>query len=255
MPYSIQGALHFYYELHGEGPDVLLVHGGFSRGDVEWADLVPRLDGFRVIVPDLRGHGRSDNPAPTLDRRGAAHDLRRLLEELHIPNCSVVAFSMGCHLALSLTLERPDLVQRLVLLGPTKQLDETLVRRFRRADPDRSARAGEAWAVALRSLHPPERWRQLMTALGDGTVNHPDWSDEELARLDCPVLVISGDRDFYGASTRQSERLAAAIRGSRMVILPGPHALHRGDQGGQPDRVAEEIVAFLRPAPSSAAVR
>jgi pimeloyl-ACP methyl ester carboxylesterase len=246
VAFSLQGELRLYYELHGAGPDVLLVHGGFSRGDVEWAELLPRLTGFRAIVPDLRGHGRSDNPDRSLDRKGAGADLARLLDELEVRDCRVVAFSMGCHLALSLALLRPELVSRLVLIGPTKEMDETLVRRFRRAHPERSAEAGEAWALALRALHPPERWKRLMEALGDGTVNHPDWSDEELTRVRCPVLVVYGDRDYYGAATQQPQRLAAALPDSRLVVLPGPHGVHRADQGGHPDAVGEAITAFLK---------
>jgi pimeloyl-ACP methyl ester carboxylesterase len=141
---------------------------------------------------------------------------------------------------------RPELVSRLVLIGPTKEMDETLVRRFRRAHPERAAEAGEEWALALRSLHPPERWKLLMEALGDGTANHPDWSDEELALLRCPVLVIYGDRDYYGAATKQPQRLAAAITNSRVCVLEGPHAIHRSDQGGRPDAVGDAVTAFLR---------
>lgn len=106
-------------------------------------ELLPRLQGFRAIVPDLRGHGRSDNPYARFDRRGAGRDLTGLLDALGVRKCAV-AFSIGCHLALSLALLRPDLVRRLVLIGLTKEMDETLVRRFRRAHPDHSAEAGEA---------------------------------------------------------------------------------------------------------------
>ena len=250
MPYSVQGGLRLYYELHGSGSDVLLLHGGFSRGDVEWAELLPRLEGFRAIVPDLRGHGRSDNPDRGYDRKGGGADLAGLLDGLGVAATDVVAFSMGCHFALSLALLRPDLVRRLVLIGPTKEMDGRMHRQFVRAHPDRCADAGEPWAVALRSLHEPERWRRLMEALGDGTRNHPDWSDTELAAVRCPTLVIHGDRDYYGASTRQAARVAAGIAGSREVQLPGPHAVHRGDQGGHPDLVAREVIGFLRaPAP------
>lgn len=248
MPVSVQGPLNLYYELHGEGPDVMLLHGGFSRGDVEWRELLPHLAGFRAIVPDLRGHGRSDNPDAILDRKVAGRDIADLLDQLGSRQAAVVAFSMGCHLALSLTLMRPDLVDRLVLIGPTKKMEPGMRRRFERAHPDRCAEAGEAWAVALRSLHPPERWRALMAALGDGTARHPDWSDEELGRIRCPTLVIHGDRDFYGAPSRQAERVAAAIPHSRVLLLPGPHGVHRGDQGGDPDRVAGEVVGFLKAA-------
>jgi pimeloyl-ACP methyl ester carboxylesterase len=133
----------------------------------------------------------------------------------------------------------------MVRIGPIKEMDETTVRRFRRADPERSAEAGEAWALELRALHAPDRWRRLMEALGDGTRNHPDWSDEELARIRLPVLVIHGERDFYGSATRQPQRLAAALPRSRLLTLPGPHGIHRSDQGGNPDAVAEAVVGFL----------
>ena len=247
MPTWTDGRLHLHYDLHGSGPNVLLVHGGFSRGDVEWAELLPYLAGFRAIVPDIRGHGRSDNPDPYFDRKGAGLDLAGLLAGLAVARVQVVGFSMGCHLALALTLARPELVERLVLIGPVMEMDEQAARRFRRADPDRASVAGEAWAVNLRALHPADRWRHLMDSLGDGVEGHPDWPAETLASIDCPTFVIAGDRDFYGAPGRQAEKVASAIPGARLVLLPGTHGIHRTDQGGDPERVGSAIAAFLRP--------
>ena len=246
MPIWADGPLQLHYDEHGSGPDLLLIHGGFSRGDVEWAELLPYVTDFRTIVPDIRGHGRSENPEPGFDRRGAGLDLAGLLTSLGVERAAVIAFSMGCHLALALTLARPELVERLILIGPVMEMDEQAARRFRRADPERAAIAGEPWAVTLKELHPPERWARLMQSLGDGVEGHPDWSQEELARIRCPTLVVAGDRDFYGAPGRQAERVAAAIPGARIEVLPGPHGIHRSGQGGDAAATGRLISGFLR---------
>ena len=111
--------VELYYERHGTGDPVVLVHGGFVDGD-SWAFLVPELtDHHEVIVYDHRGHSRSERPPGELSSLGElVDDLAALIEALDIAPAHVVGLSMGGTVALRLAAKAPDLVRALSVHEP-----------------------------------------------------------------------------------------------------------------------------------------
>lgn len=105
------------YRLAGDGPAVLLIHGmaGSSR---TWRTIMPELVGrYRVLAPDLLGHGQSAKPMGDYSLGGFASGLRDLLETLDIDNVTVVGQSLGGGVAMQLGYQYPELVGRMVLVG------------------------------------------------------------------------------------------------------------------------------------------
>lgn len=110
--------LNVQHTLGGEGkPVVLLIH--FSGGTSHmWDGVIPHLQQqYRIIAPDLRGHGKSDRPETGYHIDDFAHDLHLLLEELEIKGCHVVGSSMGAEVGLSLAAAHPERVLSLVCEG------------------------------------------------------------------------------------------------------------------------------------------
>jgi pimeloyl-ACP methyl ester carboxylesterase len=107
-----------YYELHGEGDPLVLVHGSWVNAD-SWELVVPRLaQSFRVLVYDRRGHSRSERPQGQGSVHDDADDLAGLLETLGLAPAHVVTNSLGGNIALRLTAKRPELFRSLSCQEP-----------------------------------------------------------------------------------------------------------------------------------------
>jgi len=109
-----------HYDERGGGEPLLLLHGGSGIGG-DWKAVFTAGDphGFRVIVPDLRGHGRSTNPSLAFTFRQAAHDMFALLDHLGIQGVKAIGLSMGAKTLLHMATLQPDRVDAMVLVSAT----------------------------------------------------------------------------------------------------------------------------------------
>ena len=107
-------------EERGGGEPLLLLHGGTGiGGDWKLVFTGGDPDGFRVIVPDLRGHGRSTNPSRVFTFRQAAHDMFALLDRLGIPRVKAIGLSMGAKTLLHMATQQPARIEAMVLVSAT----------------------------------------------------------------------------------------------------------------------------------------
>jgi pimeloyl-ACP methyl ester carboxylesterase len=193
----------------GATPSLLLVHGWGGDGE-DWAPTLPFWR-RHVIVPDLRGHGRSPRPRTGYGARDFAADLARLLRTLGTGPVVAVGHSMGGQAVTALAVEHPDLVRELVVVDPAYGADDAEAERLP-GEQEALRRAGAEWAVrfvagafrpgahdALR-----ERQQRLMAAMDpdvlwqarDGMYLAPDAfglrpaTRAYLARRTCPVLGV-----------------------------------------------------------------
>lgn len=221
-------ALHVALDGPADGAPVVLLHGATETFEVSWRRQVPALARHhRVIGPDLRGHGRSTNPADRLDLRQMADDVAALLDHLGHPTAHVVGFSGGASVALFLALRAPARLRSVTLISNNFRRDEA-----RAAagfwDPERIARRDPHWLGAMARWHavPPEtllRWWAEEDAL------RPAFAPADLATVRTPALVVAGDRDPV-VPLAESVRLYEALPDARLCVLPGVGhgAPHRG---------------------------
>lgn len=102
-----------------KGPPVVLIHG-YTDNARDWVPLIPYLSKkFRLIVVDIRGHGRSDKPECCYTRIDFAYDIKLLLDTLHIPRADIVGHSLGSMITQVLAEEWPDRVRKVVLISST----------------------------------------------------------------------------------------------------------------------------------------
>src|SRR5258708_6393053 len=180
------------YAVVGDGPQpILFVHGATATGEFEWAGLAAALGpGYRCILPDLRGHGRSEFRPTATTGDVVRADLRYLIEYLDLGRPHVVGFSYGAELALTLELENPGMARSLILISPGTG----------RPSDYRAPRLEHlyrSWPFALRRLHEanhgPEHWRQLVTALHEDSVGRAELPPQTLAGVECPILLLAGE--------------------------------------------------------------
>jgi pimeloyl-ACP methyl ester carboxylesterase len=201
-----------------EGPPVVLVHGWGGSFETTWRQSgfteLLREAGREVIGVDLLGHGEAPKPH---DPAAYADMTTRIVDALPDVPVDIVGFSLGAITTLRLATRRPELFHRIVLSGVGRNLFERDVERGKRilagvegtADPDdNEARLFGQYATQ------PGNDREALAAV----MKRPDegvFTPEDLKVVECPVLVVIGDRDFAGPA----DGLAAALPDSKLVVL------------------------------------
>jgi pimeloyl-ACP methyl ester carboxylesterase len=250
-----------YYEIHGEGDPILLVHGFPLSGEL-WAPVVPSLrERFRLVVPDLRGHGRSE-ASPRVTMAGYADDLVGLLDAIGERRPVVlVAMSMGGYIAFELCRRQPSRLRALVLTHTRAQADTPEGRRAR--DEMAELARGEGSAAVAEQMLPRlfgprasaelrSRWTRIMSAMSpEGIVaalgamaGRPD-SFPTLASVRCPVLIVAGEDDTL-TPPDDARRMHEAAAGSRLAVIPGAGHMSPVER---PDAFLEALTRFLADLP------
>ena len=220
------------------GPPVVLVHGLVVSGRY----MVPTLERlapfYPVYAPDLPGFGASGKPARALDIGGLSDALAGWMRGVGLGSAALVGNSMGCQVIAALALRYPELVERVVLQGPTM-------------DPRGRNATSQIWRLLLDtprespSLLPIEAldllragvgpsWRTFRYALQDPVA-------EKLPGVRVPALVVGGSRDPISPQ-RWAEEVARLLPWGRLVVIPG--AAHAANYSA-PDEFVREIRPFL----------
>ncbi len=236
---------------------MLLLHGLGSSG-ADWEALAPRLaERRRVILPDARGHGRSERPAGPYPVTQHAADLAALCDHLGVRSAHVVGLSMGGMTAFQLVVDRPELVRSLVIInsGPdmvprTLQIKIAFATRIvlhRLLGQRRWARMlarklfPEAGQAALR-----QRVEERLAANAPGdyaraTRGLMGWSVlDRIGEIDAPALIVSSEHDYTPLSMKRA--YAAKMKRARVEELKGSRHAAPADQ---PEALRVMIEGFL----------
>ena len=224
-----------YYEEAGAGPPLLLVHGLMVSGRM-YDPVRPQLSArHRLVVPDLRGHGRSRTLPPPYTAGALADDLTRLLDHLAIERTAVLGYSNGGIVAQQFARDHPDRCDRLVL-GATFAYNMATRREWieghvapliiRLLGMRRFARLGVSRASM--QLDPQQRsWLVELMADQDTGLMLTAWrqtmafdSREWLGQIGCPTLVLAGSADV-GIPVHHARMLAAGLPDARLAVIEG----------------------------------
>src|SRR3954469_11779035 len=117
MTYADVNGLQLYYEEHGSGDPLVLLHGGIHAGEMFGAILPQLAEGRRVIAVDLQGHGHTADIDRPLRPELMAGDIAALIEHLGLERADVMGYSLGGLVALRTAIQHPERVRRLVLVS------------------------------------------------------------------------------------------------------------------------------------------
>lgn len=246
MPYVDVAGLQTWHEVSGSGEPLVLLHGAFA-GASSWLAQTPDLvaAGFRVYVPERRGHAHTPDVDGPLTYSVMADDTIDYLETVVREPAHLVGWSDGAVVGLLVALRRPELVNRIVLIGqyynsggksPGGMLDQLLAAgdeamKFLRAEYDVVSPDG------------PEHFPVVYAKLLHLVNTEPELELASLAAVRAPTLVLQGDRDEV--TVEHSLAVVAAVPDARLAVLPGTHALPIET----PAVVNPLLVSFLRGGP------
>ena len=211
--------IELYFELHGTGEPVLLLHG-FSGSSQDWAAVASDWSrDFQLIVPDLRGHGRSSVLATPFRHADASADILGLLDHLNVNTCKGLGVSGGGNVLLHIATRQPKRVEAMVLVSATPYFPaqaRTIMRQYRDRLPP------EQWEV-LRRRHPAgdtqiESLLASTTAFAD-SYDDMNFTPPYLSTIQARTLIVQGDRDpLYPVEL--SVEMAKTIPRSSLWIVP-----------------------------------
>jgi pimeloyl-ACP methyl ester carboxylesterase len=194
-----------YYEIHGAGQPLVLLHGAFSAIGTSFGKLLPSLAQTReVIAFELQAHGRTADIDRPLSLEQMAEDVASALGYLGIERADLFGYSMGASVALQVVIRHPDVVRKLVLASVTYDLNGVhpgLMEGF--ADMKPEMMFGSPWHEEYMQIAPhPEHFATLFakkTQMDRGIQNVPA---ETIQAIQAPTLLIIGDSTSSALSTR-----------------------------------------------------
>lgn len=229
-----------YFTERGAGPPLLLVHGLMVTGEMFEPVIEHFASRHRVIIPDLRGHGRSRGMPPPYTTAQLASDLSRLLDHLGVDSTAVLGYSQGGAIAQQLVLDHPKRCDRLVLactyafnMATTREwLEGHLAPLLIRVLGMRRLANLVVSQSMLQLDKERANWLAGLMADQDRTLMLTAWKEtmafdsrKRLAEIRCPTLVIAGSND-QGVPIHHAKMLHDGIHGSQLVIIDGAdHAL------------------------------
>ena len=225
MPYADVNGLHLYYEEHGEGRPLLLLHGGLMTIELNFGVTLPALaQHHRVIAVEFQGHGRTadlDRPPTVPD---FAADVVALLDHLGIERADVVGFSVGGLTGYELAISYPMRVRRAVLASADHRND-----RAGEADPARLPTQDDFQAMrdAYAAIAPDPGAFDVVAEKTSGMVqSFTGWADDQLRNVQLPVLILVGDTDFILVENAAEVDAAPAAEPARRAARHHAHGAH-----------------------------
>ncbi len=240
--YATINGLKMYYEIHGQGPPLVLLHGGCSTIETSFARILPRLaEKWRVIAVEQQGHGRTADIDRPMSYEQMADDTAALLEQLRIGQADLLGFSDGGTVALGVAIRHPDQVRRLVVIGTHYDKEgyypEILEFRKTATVEDVPPELRDAY----RRVAPvPEHWPQLVAKVARMGIEFAGWSKEQVESIAAPTLILLGDSDFV--RPEHAVEMFRLHRVAQLAIAPGAdHGLIEQD----PELVLRWVDRFL----------
>jgi pimeloyl-ACP methyl ester carboxylesterase len=198
--YADVNGLHLYYETHGTGRPLILLHGGLGSGDMFGPVRTTLAASRQVIAPDLQGHGRTADIDRPIDVRLMADDIAALIDHLGLEKPDVVGYSMGGGVAMHTAVKYPEKIGRLVVASanvarsaiPTEMLAQQAQVNSGAVEFMKDTPMYQDYQkVAPR----PDDFARLLDKIGEAMSKDFDYSDE-VKGLQVPTLIVAADADM-----------------------------------------------------------
>src|SRR6266513_5252098 len=230
--YASVNGLNMYYEIHGRGEPLILLHGGVGAIEM-FGEVLPLLaKGRQVIAVDLQAHGRTADIDRPLSFELMADDIAALITHLGFESADVMGYSLGGGVALQTAIRHPNVVRKLVVVSGAFRRSAfypEILAIFDKMGPEFGANMKQS---PLAKLYPGVDWAKLFGKLGDLQRQEFDWS-RDVAKISAPTMLVFADADTYrpehitefykllGGGQRDAGLDGSLRSPNRLAIVPG----------------------------------
>ena len=237
---SVRG-IRMYYEIHGSGPPLMLLHGGAGNGMQFEKQLPDFAKHYTCIVPDMCEQGRSTGRTGPLTYHEMAEDVIALADRLHVKHFDLMGWSDGGDTGLDIAIHHPERLVHLVTFGANFRPDGLNPPDVAWNDTATVSAFGDDMRIGYQKLSPePGRYADAMAKILFMWKTMPTFTPAELGGIRARTMICAGDHDLIRRD--HTEALAAAIPGAVLWIVP--NASHSA-MIERPDLVNARVLEFL----------
>jgi len=245
--YAPVNGINVYYEIHGAGEPLVLVHGGGSTIQTSFSRILPLLaQRHKVIAVELQAHGHtSDRDAPESFEQDA-DDVIALCSYLAINKSSFVGFSNGGNTCMRIAMRKPELVNKLVLISSFYKREGMIAGFFEGmnyATIENMPQLLKDYYLEINNDH--DGLMAMFTKDRDRMKGFKDWSDADLQSIKAPSFIICGDKDVV--TTEHTVQMSKMIPNAELMIVPGNHGSFIGEVCSveEGSRIPELTTSFI----------
>jgi pimeloyl-ACP methyl ester carboxylesterase len=239
--YVDHDSARIWYSTYGSGPPVILLHGGLGNSG-NWGYQVPALieAGYRVVVIDSRGHGRSTRDSRPYSYELMASDVLAVMDALRVQKAAVVGWSDGACIALVLAARAPERIAGVFFFGCNMDPGGTKEIEWPNPILDRCLSRHSRDYAQLSAT--PDRFKEFSEAVGVMMKTQPNYSASDLAGIRVPVTIVQSERDEF-IKPEHAQYLARTIPGAEYLLLPG---VSHFAPLQRPDEFNTVMIGFIR---------
>lgn len=228
------GGAEIFYEIHGDGPPLVLLHGGVTPSTTFGAPLAAMAKSHKVIAIHLRGHGLSTDSDAPWSADAMADDVAAVLRQLGIGKARIMGYSLGAAVALQVAIRHPELIEKLVSVSVAFRTDGDYpeVRQAFAEMTGKAAAIGQQLAASpLAELYPDIDWERVMRKSAQMNQPEHDWT-EAIKTIKAPALLVFADADsirpehmvefwkLFGGGQRDAGLDGSQRPSSQLAIIP-----------------------------------
>jgi pimeloyl-ACP methyl ester carboxylesterase len=227
--YAEVNGLNMYYEIHGSGKPLVLIHGGGSTIESTFGRILPELvKTHQVIAVELQAHGHTRDIDRPLSFEQDADDVAALLEQLHVAKADIMGFSNGGTTALQIAIRHPALVNKLVLASATYKRDGLIPGFFDGFKNAKLDMMPQPLKEAYLKANPDTNGLEVMFHRDVARMSgFRDISDDAIRSIQAPALVLNGDQDVV--LPEHALALSRTLPHAQLAVLPGLHGEYLGE--------------------------
>jgi pimeloyl-ACP methyl ester carboxylesterase len=234
--YAPVNGLQMYYEIHGSGRPLVLLHGAYMTIETMEPFLAPLAKTRHVIAVELQAHGRTADIDRPLTYEQMADDTAALIRHLGIENADVLGYSMGGAAAIQLAIRHPGLVRKVVVASAAYASDGAYPEMYAMIETiTPELFAGSPWEAAYKRTAPnPDDFPTLVEKLKQLDLTPFNWPAGDIRAIAAPTLIIIGDSDATRPehAVEMFRLLGGGVMGdlaglprAQLAIIPGTHHL------------------------------
>jgi pimeloyl-ACP methyl ester carboxylesterase len=227
--YANVNGLKMYYEIHGNGYPLVLIHGGGSTIGTTFGRILPELaKTHKVIAVEMQAHGHTADIDRPLSFEQDADDIAELLKQLSVTKADIFGFSNGASTTLQVAIRHPQLVNKIIVASTMYKKSGAIPGFFEMMKQATFESMPQAYKDAFLEINPDNK---ALYAMYERDVtrmqNFKEIKEEDIKNITAPALIISGNKDV--ATPEHSVEMHRKIKNSQLAIFPGGHGDYIGE--------------------------